>query len=105
MKKKLRAASDEDENGIPQPSSLRFQSGDNVWVRDGKTDHAAKVLTDLDNSLQIKWTGTGAKDIVEKSRVTSMDVTVDRDDGPRRSRRRRCEQIKNESFLTPLVLR
>jgi hypothetical protein len=85
------------EDGIPQPSSFKFQIGDNVWVRDGKTDHPAKVISDLDNLLRIKWTGTGVKDIVEKSRVTSMDLTVDLDDGPRRSRRRRCEPIKNES--------
>jgi hypothetical protein len=70
--------------------------GDNVWVRDGKTDHAAIVLTDLDNLFRIQWS-TGAKAVVEKSRVTSMDLTADRDDGPRRSRRKRCEPIKNES--------
>jgi hypothetical protein len=85
------------EDDIPQPSSFCFQIGDNVWVKDGRTDHAAKVIADLDSLFQIEWISSGVKGIVEKSRVTSMDLTEEWDDGRRRSRRQRCGPIKNES--------
>lgn len=82
---------------IAQPSSFRYEIDDNVWVKDGSTDYPAKVIGDMEDWLEIQYSN-GLKDIVLKSAVTMMiDLTVDVD-GPRRSKRRRCEPtIKNES--------
>ena len=78
------------------PSSFRYHIKDNVWVKDGSTDYPAKVIRDMEDWLEIKYSN-GIKDIVRKSAVTMMIDSTDLD-GLRSSRRRRCEPtIKNES--------